>query len=58
VPEVLVRGVLDFLAERGYADVQEVITAEEKLVFSLPRELKNSTSGAGPFGANSVGHRV
>jgi 4-hydroxy-3-methylbut-2-en-1-yl diphosphate reductase len=40
VPEVLVHGVLDFLAERGYADVQEVITAEEKLVFSLPRELK------------------
>jgi 4-hydroxy-3-methylbut-2-en-1-yl diphosphate reductase len=40
VPEVLVRGVLDFLAERGYADVQEVITAEEKLVFSLPRELR------------------
>ena len=40
VPEVLVRGVLDFLAERGYAEVQEVITAEEKLVFSLPRELR------------------
>ncbi|HWR47281.1 MAG TPA: 4-hydroxy-3-methylbut-2-enyl diphosphate reductase [Pseudonocardiaceae bacterium] len=40
VPEVLVCGVLDFLAERGYAEVQEVITAEEKLVFSLPRELR------------------
>jgi 4-hydroxy-3-methylbut-2-enyl diphosphate reductase len=47
VPEVLVRGVLDFLADRGYADVQEVITAQETLVFSLPRELKGSISGAG-----------
>ncbi|MGH4007272.1 MAG: 4-hydroxy-3-methylbut-2-enyl diphosphate reductase [Pseudonocardiaceae bacterium] len=48
VPEVLVRGVLDFLAERGYEDVQEITTAEEKLVFSLPRELKRSISGAAP----------
>jgi len=42
VPEVLVRGVLEYLAERGYSDVQEIITAEEKLVFSLPRELKRT----------------
>jgi 4-hydroxy-3-methylbut-2-enyl diphosphate reductase len=42
VPEVLVQGVLEFLAERGYTDVQEVTTAEEKLVFTLPRELKRS----------------
>ena len=40
VPEVLVRGVLDHLAERGYADVEEVTTAQETLVFSLPRELR------------------
>ncbi|MGH3915196.1 MAG: 4-hydroxy-3-methylbut-2-enyl diphosphate reductase [Pseudonocardiaceae bacterium] len=42
VPEVLVSGVLEFLAERGYRDVQEITTAEETLVFSLPRELKKS----------------
>ena len=42
VPEVLVRGVLDYLAEQGYADVQEVVTVEEKLVFTLPRSLKPS----------------
>lgn len=42
VPELLVRGVLDFLAERDFAAVQEVTTAEEKLVFSLPRELKRA----------------
>ncbi|MGH3992854.1 MAG: 4-hydroxy-3-methylbut-2-enyl diphosphate reductase, partial [Pseudonocardiaceae bacterium] len=42
VPEVLVRGVLEVLAEHGYGEVREVTTAEEKLVFSLPRELKRS----------------
>ncbi|HYH32674.1 MAG TPA: 4-hydroxy-3-methylbut-2-enyl diphosphate reductase [Pseudonocardia sp.] len=40
VPEVLVRGVLDHLAERGWESVEEVTTAEETLTFSLPRELR------------------
>ena len=40
VPEVLVRGVVDHLAERGFGSVSEVDTAEETLVFSLPRELR------------------
>ncbi|WP_037068942.1 4-hydroxy-3-methylbut-2-enyl diphosphate reductase [Pseudonocardia acaciae] len=40
VPEVLVRGVLDWLAERGWAEVDEVTTAEETLSFALPRELR------------------
>jgi 4-hydroxy-3-methylbut-2-enyl diphosphate reductase len=40
VPDELVLEVLDFLAERGFADVAEVTTAQEKLVFSLPQELK------------------
>ncbi|MBV9013216.1 MAG: 4-hydroxy-3-methylbut-2-enyl diphosphate reductase [Pseudonocardiales bacterium] len=56
VPEVLVHGVLDFLAERGYTDVQEVITAEEKLVFSLPREFRGSIpAGPGPSGTEPCG---
>jgi 4-hydroxy-3-methylbut-2-enyl diphosphate reductase len=42
VPEVLVRGVLDHLAERGWGTVEEITTAEESLVFSLPRELRPS----------------
>jgi 4-hydroxy-3-methylbut-2-en-1-yl diphosphate reductase len=42
VPEVLVSGVLDHLAERGWTSVEEVTTAEESLVFSLPRELRPS----------------
>ena len=40
VPEVLVRGVLDYLAERGYDSVEKVNTAEETLTFALPRELR------------------
>jgi 4-hydroxy-3-methylbut-2-en-1-yl diphosphate reductase len=40
VPEVLVRGVLDYLAECGWTDLQEVTTAEESLSFALPRELR------------------
>jgi 4-hydroxy-3-methylbut-2-en-1-yl diphosphate reductase len=40
VPEILVRGVLDWLAERGYTDVQEVRSAEESLLFALPPELR------------------
>ncbi|ALG84151.1 4-hydroxy-3-methylbut-2-enyl diphosphate reductase [Gordonia phthalatica] len=40
VPEVLVRGVLDLLAEHGYEDVQSVTTAQETLTFALPRELR------------------
>jgi 4-hydroxy-3-methylbut-2-enyl diphosphate reductase len=40
VPDVLVRGVLDHLAERGWGSVEEVTTAEETLTFALPRELR------------------
>src|SRR5262245_43734015 len=40
VPEILVRGVLDMLAEHGFGEVQPVTTANETLVFALPRELR------------------
>jgi 4-hydroxy-3-methylbut-2-enyl diphosphate reductase len=40
VPEILVDEVLEWLADHGYAHVQEVRTAKEDLVFSLPRELR------------------
>jgi 4-hydroxy-3-methylbut-2-enyl diphosphate reductase len=40
VPEVLVRGVLERLAECGYDVVQPVTTANETLVFALPREIR------------------
>ena len=40
VPEILVQGVLERLAEYGYDTVQPVTTANETLVFSLPREIR------------------
>jgi 4-hydroxy-3-methylbut-2-en-1-yl diphosphate reductase len=40
VPEILVRGVLDRLAEHGFDMVQPVTTANETLVFALPREIR------------------
>ncbi|MDI3315336.1 MAG: 4-hydroxy-3-methylbut-2-enyl diphosphate reductase [Mycobacterium sp.] len=40
VPEILVRGVLARLAEHGYDVVQPVTTANETLVFALPREIR------------------
>jgi 4-hydroxy-3-methylbut-2-enyl diphosphate reductase len=46
VPEVLVNEVLADLADAGYASVEEVRTAEEDLMFSLPKELRRDASGA------------
>lgn len=40
VPDVLVQEVLDLLAEYGYSDVEPVVTAEEDILFSLPKELR------------------
>ncbi|MFI9782307.1 4-hydroxy-3-methylbut-2-enyl diphosphate reductase [Kitasatospora sp. NPDC051984] len=40
VPEILVDGVLQLLAAHGFEDVQIVKTAEEHLIFSLPKELR------------------
>ncbi|SFP34777.1 4-hydroxy-3-methylbut-2-enyl diphosphate reductase [Saccharomonospora viridis] len=41
VPDVLVMELLEKLAERGWDDVQEVTTANEKITFALPRELRD-----------------
>jgi 4-hydroxy-3-methylbut-2-en-1-yl diphosphate reductase len=46
VPDELVMEVLDALAERGFGEVVEVTTAEEKLTFSLPQELKRDMRAA------------
>jgi 4-hydroxy-3-methylbut-2-en-1-yl diphosphate reductase len=44
VPEILVRGVLERLAEHGFDTVQPVTTANETLVFALPREIRPARS--------------
>jgi 4-hydroxy-3-methylbut-2-en-1-yl diphosphate reductase len=47
VPEILVREVLEWLEARGFGDVQQVVTAEEDLLFSLPKELRRDLKAAG-----------
>lgn len=44
VPEILVTGVLERLAEYGYGTVQSVTTANETTVFALPREIRPARS--------------
>jgi len=45
VPEVLVQEVLDDLADAGFLDVETIVTAEEDLMFSLPKELRTDADG-------------
>ncbi len=40
VPEILVTEVVRWLAEHGYADLEEVSHTEERLTFALPQELR------------------
>ena len=42
VPEVLVQEVLALLAEYGYSTIEEVETAKEDILFSLPKELRSA----------------
>jgi 4-hydroxy-3-methylbut-2-enyl diphosphate reductase len=46
VPDELVMQVLDHLAARGFTEVAEVTTADEKLTFALPQELKRDLRAA------------
>jgi len=46
VPEILVRGVMAWLLERGFDDVEQVETAQEHLIFSLPLELRRDIKAA------------
>ena len=46
VPESLVDGVLSHLAERGFPDARAVTSAEESLVFALPKELRRDLKAA------------
>ncbi|GAB2606995.1 4-hydroxy-3-methylbut-2-enyl diphosphate reductase [Pseudactinotalea suaedae] len=47
VPEILVRDVITQLDEWGFGDVEEIRTATEDLMFSLPRELRADLKAAG-----------
>ncbi len=56
VPEILVHDVLRLLAEYGYGDVEEVVTAEEDILFSLPKELRATLNAAGDTSRGLGGH--
>lgn len=56
VPEELVQDVLAALAGAGYVDVDEVQTAEEDLMFSLPKELRADMKAAGDSSRALGGH--
>ncbi|MPY97307.1 MAG: 4-hydroxy-3-methylbut-2-enyl diphosphate reductase [Actinophytocola sp.] len=42
VPDVLVMELLEWLEQRGWSDVEEVTTANEKIAFALPREIRDT----------------
>jgi len=46
VPEILVSDVLEWLAERGFNEVEEIETSVEKLTFALPPELRRDIKGS------------
>ncbi|WP_446664810.1 4-hydroxy-3-methylbut-2-enyl diphosphate reductase [Flexivirga sp. B27] len=56
VPEILVRDVLSYLAERGYADVETITAAEESLLFALPTELRRDLKARGQEASAQVRH--
>jgi 4-hydroxy-3-methylbut-2-en-1-yl diphosphate reductase len=51
VPEGLVQDVLGWLADRGFPAAQAVTSAEESLVFALPKELRRDLKAAAKAGA-------
>jgi 4-hydroxy-3-methylbut-2-enyl diphosphate reductase len=56
VPEVLVRDVLSWLAERGYDTVEPVVAAEESLLFALPNELRRDIKRLSGADAGTLRH--
>lgn len=54
VPEILVKDLLNWLAERGYGEVETVNAIEESLLFALPPELRKDLKAAGQ---DSITHK-
>ncbi|MFF4601729.1 4-hydroxy-3-methylbut-2-enyl diphosphate reductase [Streptomyces sp. NPDC001339] len=54
VPDILVQGVLEWLAQRGYEDVETVTAAEESIAFSLPKELRRDLRAEAKAAVESV----
>jgi 4-hydroxy-3-methylbut-2-en-1-yl diphosphate reductase len=47
VPEILVKDLLAWLAERGFGEVETVTASEENLLFAIPPELRKDLKAAG-----------
>ncbi|MDP1721291.1 MAG: 4-hydroxy-3-methylbut-2-enyl diphosphate reductase [Candidatus Nanopelagicaceae bacterium] len=47
VPEILVKDLLAWLAERGFGEIETVTAKEESLLFALPPELRKDLKAAG-----------
>ena len=47
VPEILVKDLLVWLAQRGYEDVETITATEEHLLFAIPPELRKDLKAAG-----------
>jgi len=47
VPEILVKDLLKWLAERGFGEVETITASEEHLLFAMPPELRKDLKAAG-----------
>jgi len=47
VPEILVKDLLTWLAERGFGEVETITATEEHLLFAIPPELRKDLKAAG-----------
>jgi 4-hydroxy-3-methylbut-2-enyl diphosphate reductase len=47
VPEILVKDLLIWLADRGFSEVETVTAIEETLTFAMPQELRRELKAAG-----------
>lgn len=56
VPELLVRDVLQWLADRGFGDVTPITAAEESLLFALPREIRRDLKARDGVEAAKIRH--
>ncbi|MCK0111015.1 4-hydroxy-3-methylbut-2-enyl diphosphate reductase [Ornithinimicrobium sp. F0845] len=56
VPELLVRDVLQWLADRGFEDVKPITAAEESLLFALPNEIRRDLKARDGVEAAKIRH--
>ena len=47
VPEILVKDLLEWLAARGFGNVETITATEENLTFAMPQELRRELKAAG-----------